>query len=130
MTAKPDAKMPCVACKGTGNSGQYGMSCAVCHGKGYTQPAAPSGKEPFNEEKIISEYVDAAATEAAGERLSVAEEYLWQLYEGVYGHRKAENIDYMKTAVGGALEIVKAFRARGLYQTDDKLASGSGEGRK
>lgn len=40
-------------------------------------------------------------------------ELLWRLYEGLYGHRKAENIDYAKTAVGGALEVHKAWETRG-----------------
>jgi hypothetical protein len=39
-------------------------------------------------------------------------ELLWRLYEGVYGHRQAQNIDPFTTAVGGALEVVKAFRER------------------
>lgn len=40
-------------------------------------------------------------------------ELLWKLYEGIYGHRKAEGIDPFKTAVGGALELAKAWRERG-----------------
>lgn len=38
---------------------------------------------------------------------------LWTLYEGLYGHRKAQDIDPFKTAVGGALEVKKAWDARG-----------------
>ena len=41
------------------------------------------------------------------ERLS---ELLWKLYEGLYGHRKADLIDYATTAVGAALHVKRAFK--------------------
>lgn len=40
-------------------------------------------------------------------------ELLWQLYEGIYGHRHAEHIDPFTTAVRGALELKKAWYERG-----------------
>lgn len=48
----------------------------------------------------------------AEEERDTYKELLWQLYEGLYGHRKAENIDPFKTAVGGALELKKAWYER------------------
>ena len=47
------------------------------------------------------------------------QELLWRLYEGIYGHRKAENIDPFSTAVGGALEVNKAWNERGRQPAED-----------
>lgn len=54
-----------------------------------------------------------SAPAPTSERADFLAELLWQLYEGIYGHRKAEGIDPFKTALGGALELAKAWRERG-----------------
>lgn len=67
---------------------------------------------------LLGRLVDAAtdlchlATANQAVRVAQLEELLWKLYEGLYGHRKAEHIDPFKTAVGGALEVKKAWDKR------------------
>ena len=51
------------------------------------------------EMRVMRKAEHAAEWQSRGEW---AEELLWQLYEGIYGHRNAEGIDPFKTAVGKA----------------------------
>lgn len=85
-------------------------------------PEQPSGtpRDPFNCPKCGAHDYGLFAGSMVGcphcltaER-DALKELLWQLYEGIYGHRKAEGIDPFKTAVGGALELKKAWYKRGV----------------
>ena len=70
----------------------------------------------FGSDFIVNGVLVKAGTvinfETPGAQRSDLADQLWRLYEGLYGHKKAEGIDPFKTAVNGALEVAKAFRKR------------------